>query len=243
MVLKKIFASSLVALALAFAAPVSLAQDMGGGGDEEKKPEEKPAETPPAEPKPDAGKPAEPKVKTLAFDKNEKWKEAGAGRRGNFKAFKVDVEGEEAHVHVIHLGAKADWEKELERWAGQFEDKDGKKLEKSALKVDGFDTTGGLKVKQAEASGTAMVMPPRQRGKKGEEPKEAPKPEKKPGQKLVACYVEGGPDGVWLAKLFGPEKAVDKTREDFTKFVKSAHEAEKAPEAERPKREKKKPSE
>jgi hypothetical protein len=228
---KSLWLPALVVFSLAVPATVR-AQEMGG---EEKKDEPKPEEPKKEEPKPEEPKKEEPKAegkKTLAFEaKPESFKEDKGGRGAMKHAFKLEaVEGEQdAGVVVLSVG-QTDYEKEKDRWVKAFEDKDGKKLEKSAIKEEAFEANG-VKGKVAEVTGNFTA---RARGKKKGE--EQPAPEKK-WTKVINIYLEG-PDGGWILRLQGGEKTVDKLKEDFMKYAKSVKIVEKTGE-DTPKRKKK----
>ncbi len=151
--------------------------------------------------------------KTLAFD-TPTWKAAAAkgGPMGPKAAYDLDAaegdkEGAKATLH--HFGSMAgSFDANLERWCGQFEDAEGKKLDPKNVKVERFEANG-VKVAMVELAGT-YNQPTFGMGKA----------EPKPGSKMIACYVEG-PDGPWFARLVGPAKTVDKHKADFEKWVKS----------------------
>lgn len=219
MLSKKLWLPALVAFALVTPATVQ-AQEMGGG--DEKKDE---GEKKPDEPKKDEPKKDEPKAdakKSLGFDAPPAaWKEStkGGGRGFVKHVYKLDaVEGEDAAV-TIGFAGKTDYDKEKDRWVSRFEDKDGKKLDKSALKEEPFEANG-VKGKVAEVAGN-FAPPPHHSKKdpKGGDGGDAKAPEKK-WTKVINVYLEG-PDGGWIVRLQGGEKTVDKNKDDFMKFVKS----------------------
>jgi hypothetical protein len=228
---KKFWLTAMVAFSLV-APATAFAQDMGGG--EEKKEEPKAEEPKPEEPKPEEKKeepkPAEGAKKTLAFEKPESFKD-DRGPRGMMRhQFHLEaIEGEqEAQVAVIFVGKGADYEKEKNRWVKAFEDKEGKRLEKSAMKEESFESNG-VKGKTAEVTGNFAA---RSRGKNKDE-----KAEKK-WTKVVNVYLEG-PDGAWILRLQGGEKTVDKFREDFMKYAKSVKIVDKTGEDPAPRKKKK----
>ncbi len=235
MLSKKWWLTALVAFSLV-APATAFAQDMGGGGggDEPKKDEPKPEEPKKDEPKPEEPKKEEPKPegkKTLAFEKPASFgddKARGSGAQKHH--FKLEpVEGEQETAVVVLFVGQTDYEKEKDRWVKAFEDKDGKKLEKSALKEESFESNG-VKGKVAELTGNFAARP---RGKNKDE-----KPEKK-WTKVVNVFIEG-PDGGWILRLSGGEKTVDKFKEDFLKYAKSVKIVEKTGSDEPPPRKKKK---
>jgi len=225
-VLNKLWLPALFALTISMPA-VAHAQMGGGmgGADDEKKDEPKKDEPKKdeGEKKPDAPKADEPKKdspKTLAFEAPASFKEDKGGRGMQKHLYRLEaVEGEqEAVVAVIYAGTGADYGKEKARWVGQFKDKDGKALPASAVKEDTFETNG-LKGKIAEVAG---MFAPRQRGKGkgGAEGGDQKAPEAK-WTKVINVYIEG-PDGGWILRLQGGEKTVDKYKDDFMKYAKSA---------------------
>jgi hypothetical protein len=205
---------------------------MGGGdkkdddkGDAAKPDAAKPADPPatPDAPKPDAPKPAPSLGKKIVLDKIGTWKEGKA--RGNrpapLEVPAAEGDSEPAHVLVINVMGKGDFDKELARWIKNWTDKDGKALETSAAKTDSFDISG-IKAKTAEFSGTAPAG--RGGGKKKGGDDAAPPPAGKPGQKVISALLDG-PDGAGsiVVRIVGPEKTIDKNKDDFIKYLKSAH--------------------
>src|SRR5438552_3961252 len=142
---KLLFPAMLAALVVAM--PRAHAQEMGGD-DKKSDSEKKDADTPKAEPA--------KTVKSLAFDKIEGWKVERSGGMVRFKYEAPAAEGdpEGAEIFVLCVGPKDTFEKELDFWCSHALDKDGKKFEKSAAKLDSFEA-GAFKVKTAELSGIA----------------------------------------------------------------------------------------
>ncbi|MEZ0228567.1 MAG: hypothetical protein ACAI25_08065 [Planctomycetota bacterium] len=235
MLSKKLWLTAMVAFSLV-APATAFAQDMGGGGEEKKdepKAEPKADEPKPDEPKKEEPKPAEGAKKSLAFEKPESFKD-DKGPRGMMKhLFQLEsIEGEqEASVTVIFVGQGADYEKEKDRWVKAFEDKEGKKLGKSAIKEESFESNG-VKGKTAEVAGNFAGRP---RGKNKDEKAAG----EKKWTKVVNVYLEG-PDGAWILRLQGGEKTVDKNREDFMKYAKSVKIVDKTGEDPAPKKKSKK---
>jgi hypothetical protein len=238
-VIKKVIFLSCAAAALTLACPQTARAQMAGGsmGDDEKK-DEAPA-TPKADDgaKPDAGKtdPAKPEdkpasTKTLVFDKiGADWKEAkhlAKNQRAHYKIGKGHDDSADVTVQVANP-KQADWDKQLAFRCGLYQGTDGKKLDKSAAKCDSFEVAG-LKVKTAEISGTFMGGG---HPKKEANQDSADKPQGKPNQKTILAMIEGGPDGTYVASLYGPDKIVDGARDAFIAFLKSAKVADAKPAA------------
>lgn len=201
---KLLLLSALAALFLAL--PADLRAQDGKKDDEKKSDGEKKT--------PEAAK------KTLALgEKPAAWKD-GKPASGPVKAlYKTDAaegDAEGGTVQVRFLGPKATWDRQLDFYSSRYEDKDGKKLEKSALKQDAFEANG-VKVQLVDVAGTFVPA-----GKRDD----AAKPAKKPGQETIGCLLQG-PDGAWAVAIWGQEKSVEKAREDFMKFVKSVKVVEK----------------
>jgi hypothetical protein len=199
-------------LAAALALPAPARAQEGDGGDAKKGAAggEKKKEA-------DAGK-------TLGFgERPGGWKDGSRPARGAVKAlWKTDAaegDADGATVQVRALGTKATWDRQLDFWCSHYEDKDGKKLEKSAVKTESFEA-GGIPVKMADVAGTFVSTPQKRDGE------DAPKPVKKAGERTIGCFLEG-PDGGFAVSIYGPEKSVEKAREAFLGFVKTVKIVEK----------------
>lgn len=256
MVRRILLASAVVALGLAL--PTSLrAQDMGGSDDAKKDDAAKPVAPAPDAPKPDAPKPdvkpsdapkpADAK-KTLVFDAApSSWKTAqmgkgkagGGGGGGAGQAIRARYyigtsarDADAVHIELLVPAKGGDFDSELGRWVKAWQTADGKNLDKSAVKTDTLETVGGIKAKTAEIAGTFTAGGGR-RPKKGDDSGTPPADNKKPGYKSLVAFLPG-PDGNYIARITGPEKAVDGAHDDFMKWVKSAKASEGAPAAAAP---------
>jgi hypothetical protein len=153
--------------------------------------------------------------KKLTFDTPKEWKEL-PGKTGGFSPImsfelaKAEGDADAPIIKVYHFGAGqgGTLDDNVKRWCGQFKTKDGDKFSEDKAKKESFESNG-LKVTTVEIEGT--YTPPAMM--RGGDPKE--------GQKLIGAYVEGD-GGPWFVKLQGPAKSVDKAKDAFVKWLKSA---------------------
>jgi hypothetical protein len=124
--------------------------------------------------------------------------------------YRVPGPGGDAECVVFYFGPGqgGDPQANAARWAGQFEQSDGR----SSLDVMTIEPLGGtaVPVRIVEVHGTydgGMTMT------------DAP-PEKRPGYMLLGGIAEG-PDAPWFFKLTGPAATVQAEREAFEALLRS----------------------
>ncbi|HZU97855.1 MAG TPA: hypothetical protein VFF73_14230 [Planctomycetota bacterium] len=156
-------------------------------------------------------------AKKLVFETPKDWKELPAqsgfmAPTSSWEVAKEEGDSEAPQVLYYDLGGQGgDVDSNVDRWVGQFTTKDGEKIAKDKVKRETFESNG-LKITTIEVAGT---FKPR-------------KGDPKKGWKLVAAYVDGqGKGGPFFVKLLGPEKSVDKAKDAFVKWLKSAKLEEK----------------
>jgi hypothetical protein len=152
---------------------------------------------------------AEDSKTTLSFDTPAEWKAEpvkGMGSQAGWKIEPVKDDPEAAHVTLYNFGGMGGTlDANVERWCGQFKQADGTAFAKDKAKIEKFEVNG-LKVATVEIHGTFVGM----RGN-----------ESKAGYRLIAVMVEGK-GGPWFLRLLGPDKTVEKTRDAYVKWLKSA---------------------
>lgn len=122
------------------------------------------------------------------------------------KAADGDQDNAECAVFYFGNSAGGDRSSNLERWAGQFEQADGRNS--ADLAVISESETNGLKVTTIELSGIyKMSAGPMMEVK-----------EKKLGYRLMGAIVEG-PQGSVFFKMVGPEKTIRAAEADFVKLI------------------------
>jgi len=160
--------------------------------------------------------------KKLTFETPKEWKEQAAKTGAmapihEWKLEKADGDDEEPVLKVYHwANGVGTVDENVKRWAGLFKTKDGDAFPVEKAKKETFESNG-LKITTVEIEGT--FTPPAMMG--GGDPKK--------GQKLIAAYVDG-PGGPWTVKLQGPVKSIDKVKDAYVKWLKSAKTAEKSAE-------------
>jgi hypothetical protein len=198
-------------LACALATPTR-AQDPKPDGAEPKKDEPKPEE------KPSDGGDKKTK-KSVALDTPGEWRaEKAKGPKTLKAAFRLeaaDGDKDPAHATLWYFGEKGTVDKSVSVFAKMF-GTTADKMKKESLDV------GGMKATTCEVAGSFT---------EGQGKKKDKAADPKPGYKLIAAIIEA-PDGTWVARLVGPEKTVEKHRETFLKWVKSAHASDRAEEPE-----------
>jgi hypothetical protein len=174
--------------------------------DEPAKPEEKPS---------DGG---DKKRKSVALEVPGEWRaEKAKGPKSLKAAFRLeaaDGDKDPAHATLWYFGEKGSVDKSVSVFAKMFGTTPDK-VKKESLDV------GGMKATTCEIAGSFTEA----QGKKKDKAADP-----KPGYKLIAAIIEA-PDGPWVARLVGPEKTVEKNRETFLKWVKSAHASDRADDA------------
>ena len=152
--------------------------------------------------------------KKLVFETPKEWKEVEVkgGMMAPKKQWTVDkAEGDDEapSIKLSHFGGQGGTlDDNVKRWCGQFKTVDGAAFPVDKAKKETFEV-GELKVTTIEIAGT--FTPSAMTG--GGDPKK--------GQKLLAAYIEGK-GGPWFVKLQGPEKSVDKNKDAYVKWLKSA---------------------
>jgi hypothetical protein len=151
----------------------------------------------------------------LVFETPKEWKDAEV--KGGMMAPKQQwtlekAEGdEEAPTVKLYAfgGPTGTVDDNVKRWTGQFKTKDGEAVPAEKVKKETFEV-GDLKITTVEIAGTYSPM----RG------------DPKKGQKLIAAYIadnrKDGKAGPWFVRLDGPEKSVDKAKDAYVKWLKSA---------------------
>ncbi len=149
--------------------------------------------------------------KKLTLETPKEWKEQPAKTTPmaplhEWKLEKAEGDDEEPVVKLFHWGtAPGDADANVKRWVGMFKTKDGEALPEEKVKKETFESNG-LKFTTVELEGTFKD---------------------KKGQKAIAVYVKGSGDDVWTVRLDGPAKSVDKAKDAFMKWLKSAKVADK----------------
>jgi hypothetical protein len=150
----------------------------------------------------------------LVFETPKEWKEEEVkggmmAPKRQWSVEKAEGDAEAPTIKLSHFGGQGGTlDDNIKRWCGQFKTQDGVAFPVDKAKKETFEV-GELKVTTIEIAGT--YTPPAMMG--GGDPKK--------GQKLVAAYIEGK-GGPWFVKLQGPEKSVDKARDAYVKWLKSA---------------------
>lgn len=141
----------------------------------------------------------------VAWDVPAGWETApnpSAMRKATYKIKKAAGDPEDAELSVSQAGGSVD--QNVQRWIGQFEQKQGEEPKRSERKV------GDLKVTTVEVHGTFKS------GMPGMGPAEP-----KTGWALLGAIVETPAGSSWFFKLTGPDKTVTAARADFDKLVDS----------------------
>lgn len=151
------------------------------------------------------------KVKGMTFDAPKAWKSAKPSSQMRLAQFKIEAEkgDEDAAELVLYAfqGGGGTVEQNLDRWAKQFEDKDGKaaKIKSDTRKGKNADVT------YAEASGryVAAITPANPNNKYD-----------KPGWMLLGAIVQTDDTGYYF-KMVGPEKTVTAAKPAFEALIKT----------------------
>lgn len=153
--------------------------------------------------------------KKLVFETPKEWKEAEVkggmfAPKAQWTLEKAEKDDESPTIKLSHFpgGQGGTLDENIKRWCGQFKTKDGEAIPVEKASKESFEV-GELKVTMVEVSGT---FTPRTMTGAGDPKK---------GQKLIAAYIEGK-GGPWFTKLEGPEKSVDKNKDAYVKWLKSA---------------------
>jgi len=154
----------------------------------------------PARPKEGAG-PSE-----VAWDVPAGWATApnpSSMRKATYKIKRADGDPEDGELSVSQAGGSL--QANIDRWAGQFEQKPGAESKRTERKV------GDLKVTVVEVEGTFNAGMPGMPGGAA-----------KPGWALLGAIVElPGGASPWFFKLTGPQKTLAAAKGDFDKLVSS----------------------
>jgi hypothetical protein len=152
--------------------------------------------------------------KKLTFDTPKEWK-ADTVKGGmmapkhQWTLEKAEGDAEAPLLKVYNFGGQGgSVDDNVKRWCGQFKNKDGDAFPVDKAKKESFKV-GDLEVTTVEIEGT--YTPPAMMG--GGDPKK--------DQQLVGAVIEGE-GGPWLVKLQGPIKSVDKNKDAFVKWLKTA---------------------
>jgi hypothetical protein len=121
---------------------------------------------------------------------------------------KAEGDEEDADLAVSFLGTLVPLNMNVDRWCEQFGIGRGAPCEDAARKTMLDNTKYPTTVIEITGTYTASSMM-------------APAGEPKPGYKMLAAEIRT-PTKPWYVKLIGPEKTVEKWRDDFTKYVRSA---------------------
>jgi hypothetical protein len=125
-------------------------------------------------------------------------------RKATYKIKKAEGDPEGAELSVSQVGGSL--EKNIERWAGQFEQKPGETPKQTQR------TVGDLKVTVVEIRGAFLGS-----GMPG-----MPATEPKAGWALLGAIAEvPGQTAPWFFKMTGPEKTISSARGDFDKMIDS----------------------
>jgi hypothetical protein len=168
----------------------------------------------PETPVPEAAKPAEPIATTrgasLAFTAQEGWiveTPANATRKAQYRLPRVPGDAEDATLVVYYFGGQGgSTDANIERWASQFEQPDGR-LSSRAL-LNSTRKVHGMNVHDVELSGTYVAETTPGSGERV----------RKEGWKMLASILEA-PDGPHYAKLVGPAATVTHWEASFRRFV------------------------
>jgi hypothetical protein len=145
-------------------------------------------------------------VADIAWDVPSAWKtvpNASAMRKATYRVTKAAGDPDDAEMTVMQAGGSVD--ANVERWAGQFEAKEGAPAPKATREER---TMGLLKVTVVELAGTFNGGGMPGAGAAGS----------KSAYALLAAIVEGT-ESPYFFKLVGPEKTVRAARADFDKLV------------------------
>jgi hypothetical protein len=151
-------------------------------------------------------------AKGLQMFPHEEWlasEPSGPMRKAQYVLPRVDGDTQDATLVVYHFGASGGTkEANLERWAAQFEQPDGRPssavLRSSTRKVDGLD------VLDVELSGTYVAETSPGSGVRVHEE----------GWRLLASIVDT-PGGAYYVKLVGPGRTVERWTVEYRNFVSS----------------------
>ena len=152
--------------------------------------------------------------KKLVFETPKEWKEAEVkggmmAPKHQWTLDKAEGDDDAPSVKLYNFGGQGGTlDDNVKRWCSQFKTADGNAFPVDKAKKETFEV-GELKITTVEISGT--YTPPAMGG--GGDPKK--------GQKLVGAFVDGK-GGPWFVKLQGPEKSVDKNKDAYVKWLKSA---------------------
>ncbi|MDW8266523.1 MAG: hypothetical protein RMJ52_14455 [Gemmataceae bacterium] len=140
------------------------------------------------------------------------WKEEPPSNQMRYMQFRLPrVEGDSADAElVIFRGLGGSAKANIERWKGQFQPPEGKKIDDVA-KVSEFKV-GDVPVTYLDISGTYLdKFPPF-----APNAKTVPKP----NYRMLAVHFDG-PKNVYHIKLVGPAKTVAKYQQGFEEWVKA----------------------
>jgi hypothetical protein len=140
------------------------------------------------------------------------WKEETPANRMRFMQFRLPKKGDDKDDAelVIFKGLGGGAKPNIDRWKGQFEPPEGKKIDDVAevkeIKI------GDRPAMQLDIQGTYLFnsQPFNPRAKK----------EKKPNYRMVAIYFDG-PRDVYQIKLTGPAKTVEAYKASFDEWLKN----------------------
>lgn len=134
-------------------------------------------------------------------------------RAASWKLPRAEKDERDAELVVFWFkGGGGGVEANIERWAGQFQQPDGKSS-KEAMKREKKEIAG-LTVHLIDLSGTFVAETSPGSGKRVDQP----------DSRMLAAIVEG-PNGPYFVKLVGPAATVEKWKESFQKFLEALRQA------------------
>jgi hypothetical protein len=148
----------------------------------------------------------------LVLTMPEKWqKKTPRSRIVEFEYEIPAVEGDENPGRLTVMGAGGSVEDNINRWAGQFELKEGAKdkVKKEETKV------AGQQVYLVDIAGTYKDTPP------GAGPFTGAKPILRENYRMLAAIIATEKDGRYFVKLYGPKATIDKNEESFKSMIDS----------------------
>jgi hypothetical protein len=120
------------------------------------------------------------------------------------------VEGDEADGRVTVMGAGGSIDQNIDRWVAQFQDDAGKPLAKDKTKIE-KTKINGLQVHVVDLAGTYKDA--------AGGPFAGGKTTLRENYRMLGVIVEGGDQGNYFIKAYGPKKTMDANQKAFMTMV------------------------
>lgn len=156
-------------------------------------------------------------LRELVYPDVEGWKReepSSPMRAAQYRLPAAEGDAKDAELVVFFFrGGAGDFDANLARWYGQFEQPDGK----TSAEVARHSQTkiAGHPAREVELSGTYIAETSPGSGQRYNEP----------GWRMLAAHVEGA-DGAWFFKLVGPSKTVEHWKAEYRRFLGGVRAAE-----------------